>query len=113
VDDLVVFESPNLFDADAAAVALEDSAIPVRRAVFVGGIECAMPLAPSQVIGGQIWLIRVPRACEEHARRVLSGVHPLVAEVSGDARPFPQHTRLVVGAWLAALAALGLVRYCG
>jgi hypothetical protein len=59
-DDVVVFRSGLLHEADLVASSLEQARIPhYRRSEILGGPELAMPAAPAQG-PGLTWTVRVP-----------------------------------------------------
>jgi hypothetical protein len=70
VTDILIFRSSKLFDADIVAAAFEENGIPFYRRQDAGGVERAMPAAPSEFFG-VFWSIYVPAAVEADARSVL------------------------------------------
>jgi hypothetical protein len=56
------------------------------------------------VIGGQLWLIRVPREFSEEASRVVERFRPQATGAAREARPLPRS--IVVAVFLGLLLAI-------
>lgn len=70
--DVLIFRSGKLLEADLIAAAFEENGIPFYRRTDGGGVELAMPAAPSQFLG-IFWSIYVPGELESEAREIIEG----------------------------------------
>lgn len=71
LDGILVFRTSRLFEADQFAAALDAEEIPYFRRTDAGGVERAMPFAPSE-FPGVFWSIYVPSEAADDARELLN-----------------------------------------
>ena len=92
-EDVVIFRTGLLHEADLVAGALEGQGIPYyRRMEALGGPEFAMPYAPSNGPGTS-WAVHVPRQAVAEAREVIRAL-PVTHQVA----PGPWAFRPTAGA---------------